>query len=223
MAALTSLRHAHQRTGRYTTLLDATGGLSLSAPESAVAPSGLYLGLIAGGASTRTIRTSKLCSATRTYALTTPASDRDRPSACQHRYYTARAVMVGPVLGYLDALCLSVSMLYVQRDTEPDLGCAEQRDVRMNVMALITGVAGAVYGGIAVWLVVLRRRPWTAAGLIAVGFGWLITLATEDNRSRAEHKAVWLASCVLWAFFLVCLVMDARGRRMGKLPDGPQQ
>jgi threonine/homoserine efflux transporter RhtA len=85
----------------------------------------------------------------------------------------------------------------------------------MNVMALITGLAGAVYGGIAVWLVALRRRrPWTAAGLIAVGSWLLITMATAGNRSRAEHKAVWLASCVLWAFFIVCVAMDARRRRI---------
>jgi hypothetical protein len=90
----------------------------------------------------------------------------------------------------------------------------------MNVMALITGVAGAVYGGLAVWLVALRRRPWTAAGLIAVGSWLLITIATAGNGSRAEHKALWLASCVLWAFFIVCLVMDARSRRIGKLTAG---
>jgi peptidoglycan/LPS O-acetylase OafA/YrhL len=110
----------------------------------------------------------------------------------------------------------------VQRDTKPDLAHAEQRDARMNVTPLITGVGGAVYGGLAVWLVAVRRRRWTAAGLLAVGVGLLITMVTAGNHSHAEHLAVWLASCVLWAFLMVCVVMDAR-RPIGNETAGQER
>jgi hypothetical protein len=93
----------------------------------------------------------------------------------------------------------------------------------MNVMAFIAGVTGAFYGGIAVWLVALRKRRWAAAGQVAFGAVLLIMMATEGNRSRAEHNVVWLASCVLWAFFLVCVAIDARSRRIAKLPAAQER
>lgn len=83
----------------------------------------------------------------------------------------------------------------------------------MNVTALITGVGGAAYGAMAVWLVVLQKRRWACCGLLAIAASLLITMVTVGNRSHPEGTVVFLTTCMLIAISGVCWLMDARARR----------
>jgi hypothetical protein len=83
----------------------------------------------------------------------------------------------------------------------------------MNVMALLAGVFGVVYGALAFWLVALRGRTWAGCGTLAIGAIVLLNTVTAGNGSRGEHNTVWLITCALIAFFVVCFAMDIRTKR----------
>ena len=66
---------------------------------------------------------------------------------------------------------------------------------------------------------VLKRRWWTATALAAITVHTVLTIVTEGDHSRLEHKAVSAMQLVLIAYFVIAIFVDDKAIRRPRKRD----